>query len=239
MWIIVAAQALLSATAQPVGRYLYANGRKYRIAFDVRDEAAAIIFDTPTQYFISGYHSLSSVGEGNYSIDFNSTEGVHLWYDGIKSIYPDLVFQDGDLTTLTFTSNDSLYVMLAGQKLELLRQGFSLQVGKFDYTEGWSRFPTLRINYTVYDNGSLDVQVLCTGYTSSVISFTLAENDKSLLYKSYDLVPASLVEKLKVNFAITCPGLRPISGDLTNVVFADESTLFIILRGIHYYLSKA
>mmetsp|Transcript_20524 Transcript_20524/g.17184 ORF Transcript_20524/g.17184 Transcript_20524/m.17184 type:complete len:94 (-) Transcript_20524:101-382(-) len=84
----------------------------------------------------------------------------------------------------------------------------------------------------------LDVFFQCTDIVANPVSFELAANDKSLLYKSYDLVPSDNVDKLKENVRSICPGFPFEQNDLTNVVFVDPSTIFIVLFGATYQMDK-
>ncbi|KAF4663755.1 hypothetical protein FOL47_005566 [Perkinsus chesapeaki] len=178
--------------------YVHAEGRKYRLAFDVfSDKTVGLIFDTPTKHFIDGYYPLTHQGGGTYAVNFN--------------VYPDIVIRNGDLTTLTYTTGDTLYVMLGGKRVDLIRQGHTLQAGRFVYKLGEFPFPTLHISYTVYSNGELDVQFICTDIASPTVLFTLTEDEKSLKYKSYKLAPLHNVEKLKRDIRLACPG-TPLGG---------------------------
>ncbi|KAF4677308.1 hypothetical protein FOL47_002236 [Perkinsus chesapeaki] len=222
-WLIFATYILLTAVAQQVGRYLYAEDGKYRLAFDVRaDKTVTVIFDSPTRHFVDGRYPLVPQGGHQFALDFSRIiEGVHYLRNGIRSIYPDVVFRDGDLTTLNFVTDDSLYVMFGGEVLDLVRQGFGLQPGTFLYAGDYP-FSGLNLRYTVHANGQLDVDFGCGDTAVPRISYTLVNNDESLQYKSYDLDPPNMVETLKRDVRFVCPRYPLLSpDDLTNVVFAD------------------
>ncbi|KAF4649264.1 hypothetical protein FOL47_002282 [Perkinsus chesapeaki] len=129
--------------------------------------------------------------------------------------------------------------MFGGKRLYLLRQSYDLQVGTFTYTEGVLPFPAFAISYTVHASGRLDVSFACDDILANPVPFELAENNGSLVYKSYDLVPSQNVDKLKENVRFVCPGFPFKEIDLTNVVFADSSTVFIALFGARYELDKS
>ncbi|KAF4674240.1 hypothetical protein FOL47_009520 [Perkinsus chesapeaki] len=203
-FVTIAAYMMGIAMAHSPGKYVYTekNG-EYRLSIDVfKDRTVAIVFDTPTtyptKYFVDGHYPIYWQAGYTYGIDFVGTmEGVHYWYSGIQSVYPDIELQDGDLTTLTYISGDRVSVMFGGKKLELVRQAFNLQVGEFVYTEDDFPSPFHHISYTVHENGQVDIQFLCSDVLSPLQTFTLAETKTPVLYTTYDLVPTVNLAQLR------------------------------------------
>ncbi|KAF4674238.1 hypothetical protein FOL47_009518 [Perkinsus chesapeaki] len=237
---MIAAHMVPVVMADP-GRYVYTEkNAEYRLTIDVsKDMTVAIVFDTPNKHVTGGHLPIRRQAGDTYGIDFNGTmEGVHYWYSGIQSVYPDIEFQDGDLTTLTYVTGDSVSVTFGGKKLELVRQAFNWQVGEFVYTEDDFPSPFHHISYTVHENGQVDIHFLCFDVLSSTVSFTLADSKRPTYYKTYDLVPAVNVAKLKANVRMICSGGAFNPNDLNQVVFADTSTIFVVIHGTRYTLNR-
>ncbi|KAF4657064.1 hypothetical protein FOL47_008625 [Perkinsus chesapeaki] len=177
-----------------------------------------------------------------FTIDFTGVPGgVNSLFTRIKSVYNDFVPQTGDLTTLTTASDDSFHVMFGGERLELERQSFSLQRGKFvfpskqyDDETGSDR---MYIEYKVQLFNLLSVEVQCGDLRSSLVPFILVENGTALPYKSYDLFPPANVQVLLDEVSLVCFGGEPLlPTDLSRIVFGTHRTAFIRLLGFRFEL---
>ncbi|KAF4652487.1 hypothetical protein FOL47_011054 [Perkinsus chesapeaki] len=229
-WLVFAAQALPSAVAQPTpGRYCHDNANKNVWIVFRNGETARQITE--------GSFPLIPWGGQTNTINFGDQKVLYDLYSSMRDIYPEIVFRDGDLKALTFLTGDTLYAVLGGRTLDMMREGLPIKNGMFVYMEGDYPSPSLHISYTVHENGHLDVQFICTDLATPVVSFTLAGNTSGE-YLTYDLTPATNIDRLKHGIQLVCPGLPMDPGSLTAVTFAAPGVIFISLRGTRYALKR-
>ncbi|KAF4663648.1 hypothetical protein FOL47_005650 [Perkinsus chesapeaki] len=236
IWLAIVAQATLTVVAQPAGRYLYRDSQRgFAVTFYIdTNMVSEFTFSafSPGSLFIDFNYPLRQETGDRYAIDFTS-EAVNKWYAAIK---PYVNFNEGDLTAITFTSEDSFYVMLDGRRLDLLRRAYSPRVGTFSYSP--AGFPLVRMNFTVQPEDRLTMRLSCGSRQVSSGPLNLVENDQLLKFKSYDLVPVAEVSAFRSRVSRACRLFQMQPGDLTYVVFSSWTNVFTLLGGQRFVLTK-
>ncbi|KAF4676904.1 hypothetical protein FOL47_004383 [Perkinsus chesapeaki] len=237
IWFAVFAQAVLTTVAQPSGRYRYRDGETYFEFLITNNLLERFEYFTPTSYFSASDYPLREVSLDRYVIDFTrSTVGINDWYTGIMPELTNVAIQDGDLTTITFTSDDSCYVMLGGRRRHLTRLTFPATQGTFLYTS--THFPVV-MNFTVdTDNSLINMQFSCSGTLVGPETFELVENSDARELEPYGLSPVSAVNAFEDLVRDACPMLCIQQSDLAQVVFSYPTELFIVLGGWRFTFVK-
>ncbi|KAF4670036.1 hypothetical protein FOL47_002267 [Perkinsus chesapeaki] len=190
IWLVLAGQASLTATAQTVGRYVYDQPGAYTLAFDIyENKVAYVIFATGGNFPREGPYPLVEHDSATYTLDFSGThDGARHLHNVIHNMYPKLKPRDDDLKLVIFSSRDRADVGLASQRLTLTRYGFKLVEGTFKYVEGDPSDPTLYFQYDIRADGRLGLQIGCMSRTPRM-PYVLQENEHALPYRSYDVKP--------------------------------------------------
>ncbi|KAF4750450.1 hypothetical protein FOZ63_012593, partial [Perkinsus olseni] len=109
----------------------------------------------------------------------------------------------GDLATLTYVSGDVFHVNFGDDEIIFQRVGGRLLPGEYKYKE--PRFPRMRINYKIKENGKAGVQYLY--HVEPLGSRTMQQ----------------FLEEVKQ----VCPDKRVLPGDFSKVVVATEKTIYV------------
>ncbi|KAF4669825.1 hypothetical protein FOL47_002340 [Perkinsus chesapeaki] len=228
-WSVVVAQIALNAVAQPVGRYTYkAPDGQLNISYDITlFKQAFFRFQIFGLGITTSLYPLTRQTWSTFAFDLGDKYMIPQgWYDAIS---PRLVItaQHGALTTLRFTSFDTLFVTLGGRRLNLVREAFPMQEGTF--LSDRTTFRNFRVSYGVGANGRLAIWVGCDDSWLPVPLLYLVQNDNSLRFRSYDVTPSS--EEIRSQVRRACPSYRVRPGDFSNVVFTSSRSLYITLEG--------
>ncbi|KAF4686405.1 hypothetical protein FOZ60_005327 [Perkinsus olseni] len=191
-WLIPA-QLLVITTAQPYGNFVHRG--------------------TPSRHLRNyfGPYPLSNIRDNTYTFDL-SRISVMSWYESIKlqlqeagdakADEPLAGIQTGDLTTLTYTSGDTLTTNFRNE---------------FEYYE--TKAPHLRLSYRVHSAGAVGIQASCDGGSITPrFVFKLTRPDWGMPYnvRSVGLTPPyALIQMVQSD----CPKAGVQSTDLLQVTF--------------------
>ncbi|KAF4657829.1 hypothetical protein FOZ61_004666 [Perkinsus olseni] len=246
-WLIPA-QLLVITTAQPYGNFVHRSG-VYNITYRVDEQGQALFGfastappppgsppGTPPRHLGNhfGPHPLSTAGDNTYGFDL-SRISVMSWYESIKfqlqeagdakADEPLAGIQTGDLTTLTYTADDTLTTNFRNEVIEFKRVPYPLIPGEFEHygTED----PHLRLSYRVYSTGAVGIQASCDGGSITPrFVFKLTRPDWGMPYnvRSVGLTPPYALTQMVQS---DCPTAGVQSTDLLQVTFITKDTIFV------------
>ncbi|KAF4659538.1 hypothetical protein FOZ61_004667 [Perkinsus olseni] len=243
-WLI-SAQLLVITTAQPFGNFVH-RGAVYNITF-VMNEKGQIFFGftstappppgsppgTPPRHLGNyyGLYPLSKIRDNTYAVNFS---GASVGVAGADE--PLAGIQTGDLTTLTYTADDTLITSFRKDTIEFKRVPYPFIPGEFEYYE--TKAPHLRLSYRVHSTGAVGIQALCDGGSITPrFVFKLTRPDWGMPYnvRSIGLTPPYALTQMVQS---DCPTAGVQDTDLLQVTFITKDTIFVTVGGRTRALSR-
>ncbi|KAF4665157.1 hypothetical protein FOL47_004732 [Perkinsus chesapeaki] len=237
-WSVITAQILVTTFAQPRALYVYIHpDYDFSLLFHISDVVSFSFFtrsaaDGGFAYYSDHEAQLTQQGPNVYTFDSST---VNKWYNGIHDpgFWYNASIRNGDLTTLTFTSGASLRVTFEGREYDLVNRGISLQAGRFAY-QGERSSGVSMVFEVQEESSSATLELSCGRVAVPPASFNLVE--KNVLWvRSYALTPRNRAASSFTRLVRRrCPQL---GGNLGDVVFTSESSLYLPLGGGHFELT--
>ncbi|KAF4661175.1 hypothetical protein FOL47_006794 [Perkinsus chesapeaki] len=231
---------LLKALAQPPGFYsgsvvgANSSGHEilYPLDFIIPDYTSRMVYllidiPDPDNGAASARRLTSPLSPGRSNVYYLGLTALNEWYRFLLANLR-LNIKAGDLTTLTFTTDDSLYVTIEGRRLDFVRRALPPQAGRYIYLGKHSS--DVNMVFTAQHQGSATLDLSCGRRTVPRTSFNLVKSD-SLEFETYELAPRDRVARFARYVRFWCPQLGLRRSGSTNVVFTTISSLYITIGG--------